>query len=285
MPPAAHSPRHPAISSAAAPRRPAPSPLPAGPRRERLAVLVAEAGFARVAEIAPRLGVSEVTVRSDLGVLEAEGLLRRVHGGAMAIAGPERRLEDSAARDAAVKRAIGVAVAELVVPGTSLFLDVGSTALAVADALVARAELRELTVVTNGLSIALALERAVPRFTVIVTGGTLRPLQHSLVDPVAISSLAGLRADLAIVGGNGVDADGRVSNVNLPEAEVKRAMLAASRRHLLAMDASKLGRTELGRIGELADFEDLVTGGPMPVAATAVLAAAAAAGCRVIRAL
>lgn len=247
-------------------------------------MLVAEAGFARVAELAASLGVSEVTVRSDLAALDADGILRRVHGGAMALTGPERRLEDSAARDAAVKRAIGAAVAELVRPGTSLFLDVGSTALAVADALVARAELRELTVITNGLSIALALESAVPRFTVIVTGGTLRPLQHSLVDPIAISSIAGLRADLAVIGGNGVDADGRVSNVNLPEAEVKRAMLAASRQHLLAMDASKLGRTELGRIGELADFDALVTGGPMPVAAAPVLAAAEAAGCSIIRA-
>ena len=101
--------------------------------------------------------------------------------------------------------------------------------------------------ITNGLSIALALEAAIPRFTVIVTGGTLRPLQHSLVAPLAANTLPELHADLAILGGNGIAKDGAVTNLNLPEAEIKRAMVTAATRRVLVADASKWGQRHLGR--------------------------------------
>lgn len=238
--------------------------LPAEIRREALAALVAERGYLRVGEIGDRFGVSEVTVRSDLRALDAAGLLRRVHGGAMPAPGREREapLEAAEARDAELKRAIGRRAAALVENGSSVLLDVGSTMLAVARALVARSELTELVVVTNGLSIALALESAIPRFTVIVTGGTLRPLQHSLVAPLAANTLPELHADLAILGCNGVAADGAVTNLNLPEAEVKRAMVAAATRSVLVAEASKAGQRHLGRIAGLSDFDAVVTAGP-----------------------
>ena len=241
---------------------------PAHARRARLATLVAEEGFLRVSDAAELFGVSEVTLRSDLSALERAGALRRVHGGAMAAPGSAREfpLEATAERDAGVKRAIGRRAAALVTSGSSILLDVGSTTLAVAQALVARTELSDLTIVTNGLSIALALEPALPRFTVVVTGGTLRPLQHSLVNPLAGQTLAGLHVDLAIFGCNGIADDpygaGRVTNLNLAEAEVKRDMVAASSARMLVADGSKAGQQHLGLIGMLADFATLVTGGP-----------------------
>lgn len=252
--------------------------LDAPGRRERLAALVHDAGFASVADAAARLGVSEVTIRTDLRALEARGLVRRVHGGAVRTASVrEAPVEATAERDAGRKRAIGVAAAGLVTSGSSLFLDVGSTAQAVATALVAREELQDVVVITNGLSVALALEPAVPRFTVLVTGGTLRPLQHSLVDSLALGALRGLHADLAILGCTGV-ADGRVTNVNLPEAAVKRAMLEAAARRVLVADASKFGRRDLGVVGEVAEFDEIVTAGPVagfaPPAGTRLVVAA-----------
>jgi DeoR family transcriptional regulator of aga operon len=263
-------------------------PLPAETRRERLVALVAEEGFVRVSDASALFGVSEVTLRSDLSALEAAGALRRVHGGAMG-ARPEARessVEAMAERDAEVKRAIGRKAAALVSGGSSILLDVGSTALAVARALVERAELTDLTVITNGLTIALALEPAVPRFTVVVTGGTLRPLQHSLVNPLAAQTLSGLHADLAILGCNGIDDEGRVTNLNLPEAEVKRAMLAASDTRMLVADGSKAGQRHLGLIAALDEFGTLVTGGPgaerlraaAPTATNVVIADAPALG-------
>ena len=104
-----------------------------------------------------------------------------------------------------------------------------------------------------------------PRFAVVLTGGTLRPLQHSLVAPLAANTLSQLHLDLAIIGCNGIAADGAVTNLNLPEAEVKAAFLAASSRAVLVAETAKYGQRHLGRIGELADFADVVTAGaPSP---------------------
>ncbi len=231
-------------------------------RRRELLQLVSARGFVRVADASADLGVSEVTIRADLTELEARGSVVRVHGGAMlpgAIREPS--LESAREQQSQAKRAIGERAAGLVRSGDSVFLDVGSTALAVADALVERRDLHDLTVVTNGLSIALALEPALPRMTVIVTGGTLRPLQHSLVNPYASQLIDSLRFDLAIIGCNGVDVDAGVTNVNLPETEVKRQVMRQSARCILVADGSKLGVTELGVVGALSDFECLVTSG------------------------
>ena len=263
--------------------------LPAEVRRARMAERVRDEGILRVADAAAEFGVSEVTVRSDLGRLEAAGLVRRVHGSALpARGGPrEEPLERVSARDAAAKRAIGRRAAALVDSGTSVLLDVGSTTLAVAHALVDRAErgeLDELVVVTNGLSIALALEPAVPRITVVLTGGTLRPLQHSLVDPGASESLAELHVDLAILGCNGVDDEGRITNLNLAEAQVKSAMLAASAAHLVVAESAKLGARHLGTIGAASPATTLVTAGAWTDAAGRCAAALTSLGARVIRA-
>lgn len=234
---------------------------PASPRRQRLRELVQSHGFLRVTEASRLLGVSEVTVRADLSLLESEGVLTRVHGGAVPAAVRESPLEQTVRQDADIKRRIGERAAALVRSGESVLLDVGSTALAAARALVARDNLRDVVVLTNGLSIALALEPAIPRFSVVVIGGTLRPLQHSLVDPHATDALAAIHADVALIGCNGVDGEAGVTNMNLAEAQVKRSMVRSSARRILLADASKLGRRHLGRVGAVEDFDVLVTAG------------------------
>jgi DeoR family transcriptional regulator of aga operon len=231
-------------------------------RRQRLGELVRSHGFLRVADASRLLEVSEVTVRADLSTLESDGVLTRVHGGAVPAAARESPLEQTVRQDADTKRRIGEHAARMVRSGESVLLDVGSTALAAARALVARDDLRDVVVLTNGLSIALALEPAIPRLTVVVIGGTLRPLQHSLVDPHATDALAGIHADVALIGCNGVDAEAGVTNINLAEAQVKRSMLRSSARRILLADASKLGRRHLGRVGAVDDFDVLVTAGP-----------------------
>jgi DeoR family transcriptional regulator of aga operon len=277
-------------------------------RREKLATLVAQRGFLRVADASEILRVSEVTVRGDLTALETAERVLRIHGGAMpfavggvgsatstslnddagtggsgmaapGMAGPGMAGDGTAAPDAAdgsapeptfeqalileaeSKRAIGEAAAALVSSGQSVILDVGSTALAVAEALVRRTDLVDVAVITNGLSIALALEAAIPRFTVVVTGGTLRPLQHSLVNPSASLFLESVHVDIAFIGCNGIDPVRGVTNINYPEAEVKRRMVQSSSRRVLIADGSKLGQAHLGVIGACGDFQQLVTGG------------------------
>ncbi len=246
----------------------------AEPRRRHLARLVAERGFLRVVDASLELGVSEVTVRGDLTALEGQGSVLRVHGGAMpVIPASESSLESSLDRDAAAKRAIGSAAARLVTSGQGIYVDAGSTAMALARALVERHDLRDVTVVTCGLTIALALEAAQPRITVIVTGGTLRPLQHSLVSPFAMPMLDSLHLDLAFIGCNGIHPTGGVTNVNLPEAEIKTRVVSRSARSVLIADGTKLDRTDLAVIGPVSDFDTLVTAGEVDDGAVAQLQA------------
>lgn len=246
-------------------------------RRDRMAASVARRGFARVTDLARELGVSEVTVRTDLAALEADGRITRVHGGAMPrglVAERESSLEQSRTRLTRAKRAIAAETATRVRSGESILLDVGSTTLAVAHALVDRADLDEVVIVTNGLAIALALEPAIPRFTVVVTGGTVRSLQHSLVNPLATTLLDDVHVDLAILGATGIDAAAGVTNVNLPEAEVKRRMVASASRRVLAADSSKIGQVHLGRVAALAELDELITDTEATDAALAPLRAA-----------
>ncbi|MBF4461690.1 MULTISPECIES: DeoR/GlpR family DNA-binding transcription regulator [unclassified Rathayibacter] len=242
-------------------------------RRVRMRLLAERSGFVAVADLAERLGVSVVTVRSDLDHLAVEGVLQRVRGGAIPAAERqgERTLEEGMSAASDEKEAIGRVAAASVASGESVILDVGSTPLAIARALVAREELHDLTVITNGLSTALALEPAIPRFTVVVTGGTLRPLQHSLVEPLASEVLERLRADVAFIGCTGVHPEAGITNVNLPEATLKRRMLRAASRRVVVADSSKLGVVDLGRVAGADEFERLLTGAAAPLSLVAQL--------------
>jgi DeoR family transcriptional regulator of aga operon len=195
-----------------------------------------------------------------------------VHGGAVPASSPssdarperEPSFEEALATSVRPKEAIGRAAAALVRSGQSVILDVGSTALQVARALRARDDLVDVTVFTNGLSIALELEHEIPRFTVIVTGGSLRPRQHSLVHPLAGSMLDHIHVDLAFLGCNGVDPVRGITNANLPEAEVKALAMRSAKRTVLVADASKLGRVDPAVIAPLDGFDLLVTAGEAP---------------------
>jgi DeoR family transcriptional regulator of aga operon len=249
-------------------------------RQARIAESVWELGFARVMDLAERFGVSAVTVRNDLTILEERGAVRRVRGGAVKPSAQlgERAFEVSLGESAREKAGIGAYAARMVSSGQTVMLDVGTTTTAVARALLHRTELEDVTVVTNAINIALELEQAAPRITVLVTGGTLRPLQHSLVNPLGTTLLERLRGSVAFVGCNGVDPEVGITNVNLPEAEIKRAMLLACRRRVIVADGSKVGEVELAKVCDIKEVNLLITD---PTADPEVLTEIAAAGCQV----
>jgi DeoR family transcriptional regulator of aga operon len=179
----------------------------------------------------------------------------------------EQSFEEAAVEAAGAKARIASAACDLIEPGMSVLLDVGTTTAAVARELLRRDGLRDLIVITSGLSIALLLEAAIPRLQVVVTGGTLRPLQHSLVAPLADQVLGRVHADLALIGCNGVEAEAGVTNINLPEAEIKAAMIAAADRSAVIADGSKVGRVHLGMVAGASAIDVLVTDPTAPDAA------------------
>jgi DeoR family transcriptional regulator of aga operon len=249
-------------------------------RQARIADSIQELGFARVTELAERFGVSTVTVRNDLSILEGRGEVRRVRGGAVkpSVKLGERAFEVSLGELAREKADIGACAAGLVSSGETVMLDVGTTTTAVARALLQRTDLEDVTVVTNGLNVAMELERAAPRISVIVTGGTLRPLQHSLVNPMGTALLERLHGSVAFIGCNGIDPGAGVTNINLPEAEIKRAMLLACRRRVIVADGSKVGVVELAKVCDIGEVDMLITDRSADPEVTAMIAAL---GCQV----
>ncbi|WP_293913863.1 DeoR/GlpR family DNA-binding transcription regulator [Deinococcus sp.] len=209
-----------------------------------------------VTELSSMLGVSEVTVRHDLDALAQAGLLRRTRGGAARVLETEQALEASSLRHVAAKRRIGRAAAALVRSGDTIFLDVGSTTTEIARSL--SPTLQGVLVVTNGLNIALELER-LPNVEVMVTGGRLRRLQHSLVNPYALELLGHIHADWLFLGCNGVHPERGVTNANFEEAEVKAGMVARSREVVVVADHSKLGAVSRAQITGLEQVTTLIT--------------------------
>jgi DeoR family transcriptional regulator, aga operon transcriptional repressor len=252
--------------------------LDAALRRDQMLAAIQERHFLHVRELSERFGISEVTVRSDLDQLASRGDVHRIRGGAIPRAVPERPFEESETSFAEEKVAIGRAAAELVHDGEALLIDVGTTAAAAARALSARTDLDNVVVFTNGLKTALELEPAHPRITVVLLGGTLRPLQHSLVDPLATVILDQIRVDTLLLGCNGIDPAGGITNINLPEAEVNKRMISAAARTVVLADGSKLGMVELAQLCPIADVDLVITG---ESADTAAVKALREVGCEV----
>lgn len=242
-------------------------------RREQLLSFIQTHEFVRIYDLARQFGVSEVTIRSDVDILARRGGIRRVRGGAMRVveAVPEVDYEARVSSYFPEKRAIGQAAAAMLSPGDSIILDVGTTAMAIAHAIADREDLTNLTIFTPGLNIALALERAIPRVEVVVTGGTLRPQQHSLVGPVSTLILERIRASFAFIGCNGVDPSLGIMGLSLPDAALKQAILKASRLGIVVTDASKFTQTALVRVCGFEDVDMIMTAGaPDPATVAAV---------------
>ena len=215
-------------------------------------------GRVSTADLKGRLGVSEVTIRGDLEHLEAARVLTRIRGGAVVTrsSGIELSLEQTSTTNRAEKMAIGAYAASLVKSGQTIIIDVGSSTTELAKAL--SPELVRVVVITNSLNIALILE-SFPGISVIVTGGTLRPLQHSLVAPMGTLLLDQLKADAAYLGCNGVDSTRGFTNANIAEAEIKQAMVRSAERTIFLADHDKIGTVASAFVGDISCADLLVT--------------------------
>ncbi len=226
-------------------------------RRDYILDILRTRGRIRVNDLARDLGVSEVTIRQDLDLLEKNELLRRTHGGAILSRkiSEERPFQLEATSFKEEKERIGKAAAELVTDGDTVFLDVGTTLTEVARCLRGK---KRITVITNALNIALLLEEA-PDITVIVTGGTLREKQHSLVNPYGSLIINQIHADLALIGATGIEVEHGITNVNIAEAEIKSLFIKNASKSILLCDSSKIGNISLAKVAGLSEIDLLIT--------------------------
>jgi DeoR/GlpR family transcriptional regulator of sugar metabolism len=231
-----------------------------GGRRERILTHLEAFGYASNRELLALLRCSQSTLRRDLETLEAEGLLARKRGGAVAAAAIRTYEPTTAERMTSnldEKRAIArYAAARFIDDEDVILLDSGSTALALAQELVTGR--RPLTVVTNSIPAA-AIMGAASHVKLIVTGGECRSRVQSLVGEWHRHALSGIRARTFFLGANAVSREG-VTTPNLQEAEAKRAMVETAERVVLLADHSKLGHTTFASVCPLSAVHFLVTG-------------------------
>ncbi len=213
-------------------------------RQEQIAQIVAEAGRARVTELARRFGVSAVTIRKDLLVLEGEGRLVRAHGGAIAprtASRPELAFDVRERLQRSEKSRIGAAAAALVQDGDSIVFDASTTALSVARHLKEREDWHQLTVVTNSIRIAMELAGH-PGVTVLLLGGRVRWEALSVVGPLGDGVFRRVNVQKAFVGAVGLTLEAGLSDAMEEEAQIKRSMVAAAHEIYALVDHTKWGR-------------------------------------------
>lgn len=221
------------------------------------------AGRIDVADITADIGVTNETIRKDLIELERQGLLRRVHGGAV----PVGQLTYEPPVSSRVeyqpeKRRIAAAALAHVPVGGAVLIDAGSTTAELADLL---PDDRELTVYTNTLTIAVSLVHR-PRITVMLLGGRVRPVTMAAVDDWAARALADINVDVAFLGANAISIDRGLTTPDAAEAATKRLMLHSAQRRILLADHSKLGRVALCKHADLADIDLFITDDGIPEA-------------------
>lgn len=228
-------------------------------RYDRIAALVASEGRVTVAQLAARFDITKETVRRDLALLESDGILRRVHGGAVPVASAstsELSLTSRESRSQAEKARIAKAAMAMVPTDGSIVLDGGTTTGNLA-ALLALEATERLLIITHSVPVAHALVDSPLQLEFI--GGRVRSLTSVCVGSGTVSQYATFRPDVAFIGTNGVHPDFGLSTPDPEEAAVKAAIVRSARRVVVLADSSKLNGEALMNFAALADIDALIT--------------------------
>ncbi|MEU8761343.1 DeoR/GlpR family DNA-binding transcription regulator [Streptomyces sp. NPDC048659] len=237
-------------------------------RRALILDEVRRRGGVRVNELTRRLNVSDMTVRRDLDALARQGVVAKVHGGAVPVADAsshEPGFEAKSALELGAKEEIARAAAAMVRPGTAIALSGGTTTYALARQLL---DVPDLTVVTNSVRVADVFHEAQQAgaggearpgaATVVLTGGVRTP-SDALVGPVADQAIRSLHFDALFLGVHGISVEAGLSTPNLAEAETNRRLMRAARRVVVVADHTKWGTVGLSSFATLDEVDTLVT--------------------------
>ena len=229
-------------------------------------------GSARVSDLTQRLGVSDMTIRRDLEVLARDGLIEKVHGGAVLPGTPashEPGFEAKLVLEQPEKTAIARTAANLVTPGTAIAVAGGTTTFALAQYLL---DVPGVTIVTNSLRVSNVFNgtRGLESTTdsVVLTGGFRTP-SDALVGPVADLTIRSLHFDLLFLGCYGFDTEAGLTTPNLAEAETNRTLMRVARRVVVLADHTKWGLVGLSSFARLDEVDVLITDDMLPLDARA----------------
>ncbi|MDD5728771.1 MAG: DeoR/GlpR family DNA-binding transcription regulator [Victivallales bacterium] len=226
--------------------------------RERLILQALGDGVGSLADLSARLKVSEATVRRDLQSLEEQGKARRVHGGAVKVQFPrtEPIFTEKAAFHAAEKEHIAQLALELIEDDDSIYLDGGSTILALVHKLGQR---KNLTIVTNSIMAAAELMESPHRL--ILLGGEFRALSRTLVGPLTAQIVNSLNINKAFMGTIGFTVENGISTTDPNEAYTKELIMRRAAKVIVLADSSKIGVPSLVASGNIGNIDVLVSDG------------------------
>ena len=226
-------------------------------RRERLRELIRHDGFLPLADICRHFEISEATARRDLAAIEADGHITRTYGGALAdynssFASLGERTKRARSAKSRLARA---AVRHVPISGT-LFLDAGTTVLALAR-LLTRRKSHSITVITNSLAVASVLGGA-PGIALHLLGGIFLNRQATLFGDHAVAALADCKIDAAFLGAEAMNAEG-IWNSHEEVVNLQRAVLQVAARSYFCIDATKLNRATPHRVASWDEGHRLIT--------------------------
>ncbi|WP_455373339.1 DeoR/GlpR family DNA-binding transcription regulator [Limibacillus halophilus] len=213
-------------------------------------------GRVRVEDLALRFEVTPQTIRKDLNELCERGMMQRLHGGAVLASGVENLGYDARqilAHDE--KQAIGRRAAALIPNNSSLFINIGTTTEAVAQALGGH---EGLMVITNNINVANTL-RLNPALQVIIAGGVVRARDGGIVGEAAIDLIEQFKVDYAVIGTSAIDEEGTLYDYDYREVRVTQAIIQNARHVILVADSMKFERTAPVRIGHISQTNTFVT--------------------------
>lgn len=225
-------------------------------RHREIMELVRLQGYVSNEDLAQRLNVAVQTIRRDVNALARQGQVTRHHGGA----GLASSVENIAYAERQVlnrnaKEAIGRIAARAIPDNSSLFISIGTTTEAFAQALRRHKALR---VITNNLHVASTLSSRTD-FQVIVTGGQVRFSDGGITGSTASTSIDQYRTDFAVIGISGIEEDGTLLDFDADEINVAQAMMRNARKVFLLADHGKFGRRPMGRLGHLSNIHGFFT--------------------------
>jgi DeoR/GlpR family transcriptional regulator of sugar metabolism len=229
-------------------------------RRRRIIEILEQEKQVSTQQLEEMMAVSGVTIRADLRELEQEGVIERYHGGAMLL--EQKRPDQSyvsftrrSLLQAAEKDAIGREAARLVRSGQSIILDASSTVLAMIPYLTG---IHELTVITNGIHTAMAIQKQQEVHTIMI-GGVLRPHSGSVEGLLGEDLVRHLGADAIFVSANGLTFERGLSGFNVHELDLKKRMMRQAHRLIALIDHSKLGVDSSASYADFSAIDTLVT--------------------------
>lgn len=230
-------------------------------RQQQIAALVREKGLLQVQWLADHFGVTPQTIRRDIEELSSQSLVRRFRGGITVPSSVENVAYSTRKMLlAAEKMRIAELCARHVPNDASLFINIGTTTEAVAQALVRHHGLR---VITNNLNVANILHNAT-NFSLSIAGGQVRARDGGILGEATIDFIRQFKVDIGIIGISGIDAEGDLLDYDYQEVRVARTILENSRRVFLVTDHTKFGRNAMMRLAHIGEVHELFTDRPPP---------------------